>query len=116
MGIYTENLKTPLKPSEAKDTTLKVSKILTTSGDISLNNETEIIKLEKPNGGGDVPSTPGNFVPGEEPKEPDESTSETVIVTPNTGENRNFIIPISVGLVALVVLGTGVILNKMVKG
>lgn len=110
--LYTENLKTPLKPLEAKDTTLKVSKILTTSGDISLNNETEIIKLEKPNGGGDVPSTPGNFVPGEEPKEPDESTSETVIVTPNTGENRNVIIPISVGLVALVVLGTGVIFIK----
>lgn len=110
--LYTENLKTPLKPSEAKDTTLNVSKILTTAGDISLNNETEIIKLEKPNGGGDVPSTPGNFVPGKDPKEPDESTSETVIITPNTGSNRNFIIPISIGLVALVILGTGVIFIK----
>lgn len=110
--LYTENLKTPLKPTETKDTTLNVSKILTTAGDILLNNETEIIKIEKPNGGRDVPSTPGNFIPGEEPKEPDESTSETVIITPNTGANRNFIIPISVGLVALVVLGTGVIFIK----
>lgn len=110
--LYTENLKAALKPSETKDTTLNVSKILTTAGDISLNNETEIIKLEKPNGGGDVPSIPGNFIPGKEPKEPDESTSETVIITPNTGANRNFIIPISVGLVALVILGTGVIFIK----
>lgn len=110
--LYTENLKTPLKPAESKDTTLNVSKILTTSGDISLDNETEIIKLEKPQGGGDVPSIPGNFVTGEEPKEPDESTSETVIITPNTGANRNFVIPISVGLVALVILGTGVIFIK----
>ena len=91
---------------------MNVSKILTTAGDISLNNETEIIKLEKPNGGGDVPSTPGNFVPGKDPKEPDESTSETVIITPNTGSNRNFIIPISIGLVALVILGTGIIFIK----
>lgn len=110
--LYTENLKTELKPSETIDTTLNVSKILTTSGDISLNNETEIIKVEKPNGGGDIPSTPGNFTPGEEPKEPDASTSETVIITPSTGANRNFIIPISVGLVALVILGTGVIFIK----
>ncbi len=110
--LYTENLKTELKPSETKDTTLNVSKILTTSSDISLDNETEIIKVEKPNGGGDVPSTPGNFTPGEEPKEPDDSTSETVIITPNTGANRNFVIPISVGLVALVILGTGVIFIK----
>lgn len=110
--LYTENLKTELKPSEAKDTILNVSKILTTSSDISLDNETEIIKVEKPNGGGDVPSTPGNFTPGIDPKEPDESESETVIITPNTGANRNFIIPISVGLVALVILGTGVIFIK----
>lgn len=110
--LYTENLKTPLKPAESKDTTLNVSKILTTSGDISLDNETEIIKVEKPNGGRDVPSTPGNFTPGIDPKEPDESESETVIITPNTGANRNFIIPISVGLVALVILGTGVIFIK----
>lgn len=110
--LYTENLKTELKPSETKDTTLNVSKILTTASDISLDNETEIIKLEKPNGGGDVPSTPGNFIPGEGPEEPDDSTSETVIITPNTGANKNFIIPISVGLVALVILGTGVIFIK----
>lgn len=110
--LYTENLKTPLKPAESKDTTLNVSKILTTSGDISLDNETEIIRVDKPNGGGDIPSTPGNFVPGEDPKEPDESTSETVIITPNTGANMNFIIPISVGLVALVILGTGVVFIK----
>ena len=110
--LYTENLKAPLKPTETKDTTLNVSKILTTAGDISLNNETEIIKLEKPHGGADVPSTPGNFVPGKDPKEPDESMSETVIITPNTGADRNFIIPISIGLVALVILGTGVVFIK----
>ncbi len=110
--LYTEKLRTELKPSETKDVALNVSKILTTAEDISLDNETEIIKVDKPHGGSDIPSTPGNYIPGTGEKEPDDSTSETVIITPSTGANMNFIIPISVGLVALVILGTGVVFIK----
>ena len=38
--------------------------------------------------------------------------AETVIVTPNTGENLNYIIPLVVTITAFVILGTGIIFIK----
>ena len=71
----------------------------------------EIIKTEKP-GGPKTPSTPGNYIPGTGKTETDDSTAETVIVTPSTGANYNFIIPIAIGIGALVILGVGIYLIK----
>ena len=55
---------------------------------------------------------PGNYIPGKGKKEVDDSIAETVIVTPSTGDNKSIIIPISIGVVALVILATGVVLIK----
>ena len=110
--LYTESLKgQKLKPTESATVNLNVSKVLSNSDEISLDNESEITKLTK-NGGPRPSPTPGNHVPGQEPKEPDESTSETVIVTPNTGANLEFIVPVMVGVIALVILGAGVVIIK----
>ncbi len=110
--LYTESLKgQKLKPTESATVNLNVSKVLSNSDEISLDNESEITELTKD--GGPRPSpTPGNHVPGQEPKEPDESTSETVIVTPSTGANLEFIVPVMVGVIALVILGAGVVIIK----
>lgn len=110
--LYTESLKDKkLKPTESATVNLNVSKVLSNSDEISLDNESEITKLTK-NGGPRPSPTPGNHVPGQEPKEPDESTSETVIVTPSTGANLEFIVPVMVGVIALVILGAGVVIIK----
>lgn len=110
--LYTESLKgQKLKPTESATVNLNVSKVLSNSDEISLDNESEITKLTK-NGGPRPSPTPGNHVPGQEPKEPDESTSETVIVTPSTGANLEFIVPVMVGVIALVILGVGVVIIK----
>ena len=110
--LYTESLKgQKLKPTESATVNLNVSKVLSNSDEISLDNESEITKLTK-NGGPRPSPTPGNHVPGQEPKEPDESTSETVIVTPSTGANLEFIVPVMVGVIALVILGAGVVIIK----
>lgn len=109
--LYTENLKKALNPEDTNSIDLKVSKILSNSGDIELDNETEIVKTEKP-GGPKTPSTPGNYIPGTGKTETDDSTGETVIVTPNTGKNLNVILPIGIGIMALVVLGAGVVIIK----
>lgn len=110
--LYTESLKDKkLKPTESATVNLNVSKVLSNSDEISLDNESEITKLTK-NGGPRPSPTPGNHVPGQEPKEPDESTSETVIVTPSTGANLEFIVPIMIGVIALVILGAGVVIIK----
>ena len=111
---------------EAMPISLTVSKTLTTTDDISLGNETEIIELVKGSkipgkpvvpdditpGGATIIQTPGSYVPGTSPNEPDTDESETVIVTPSTGANLEFVMPITIAVIALVILGTGIILIK----
>lgn len=111
--LYTEALATyNLQPTESATVMLNVSKMLTSSGDIELGNETEIIKVNKP-GGSDITSTPGNYVPGTGPAvERDDDMAEVVIVTPNTGENLNYIIPLAVTVTAFVIIGVGIIFIK----
>ena len=110
--LYTESLKEQsLEPTASASVDLNVSKILTTSEDISLGNETELVEVDK-TGGSETVSVPGNYVPGSGETETDDGIAETVIVTPNTGENLNFILPITIGVLALVVLGVGIFFIK----
>ena len=96
-----------MNPGEENSTTLKVSKVLSNSEEIDLENEAEIIEIEQK--GRPVPSTPGNYVPGTTPNEPDDDSSELVTVTPPTGENQNYL-AITITIVsALVVLVVGII-------
>lgn len=110
--LYTESLKGQnLKPTDSAAVDLTVSKILTTTDEISLDNEVEMLELNK-TGGAKPESIPGNYVPGKGPTETDDSMAETAIVTPATGENQNYILPVIVGVTAFVILGAGVIIIK----
>lgn len=111
--LYTESLKSiKLVPKQSETLNINVSKVLANSDEISLNNEVEVAEISK-NGGAPTDSIPGNYIPGKAPyQEPDDSMAPTVIVTPNTGDNLDFIVPVMVGVVALVILGAGVILIK----
>ena len=111
--LYTESLsRYNLEPTQNATVMLNVSKLLSASEDIELNNETEIVKVDK-TGGSDLTSTPGNYIPSTGPSvEPDDDMAETVIITPNTGENLNYIIPIVIGIAACVIIGTGIVFIK----
>ena len=110
--LYTESLKEQkLEPTNSATVDLNVSKTLTTSDEISYDNETEVVKVEK-TGGSKLEETPGNYIPGTGNQESDDSMAETVIVTPNTGANRAIVLPIIIGAAMLVVLGVGVVLIK----
>lgn len=110
--LYTESLaEEKLEPTSSKAVMLNVSKVLANSDEISLDNEAEITKIEK-TGGSETDSTPGNYIPGTGHTESDDSIAESVIVTPSTGDNLNFIVPIIVGVIALVILGAGVVVIK----
>lgn len=104
-------------PGNDITTNLYVSKLLNTTDDITLDNETEILGLEK-TGGATIKQTPGNYVPTETPQillteeEKDTDVAETVIVTPSTGANLAIVIPITIAVVALLILGTGIVLIK----
>ncbi len=113
--LYTEALKeTPLIPIEGQNTAtvdLNVSKILTTTDEISLDNETEMVELNRP--GGCVPdSIPGTYIPGKGHTETDDYMAETVIVTPATGEDLNYILPVLIGITSFIILGAGVVIIK----
>lgn len=110
--LYTESLKEQkLEPTKHATVDLNVSKLLSNTEDISLDNETELAHLDKT--GGSKPTTvPGNYVPGTGKTESDDNIAETVIVTPATGENRAFIIPVIIGTTALLILGAGIIVIK----
>ena len=45
-------------------------------------------------------------------QEADDSMAETTIVTPATGENKNYILPIATGLIAFITVGVGIIIIK----
>ena len=110
--LYTESLKEQkLEPTNSATVDLNVSKTLTTTDEILYNNETETVKVDK-TGGSKLEETPGNYVPGKGNQESDDSMAETVIVTPNTGDNRAIVLPIIIGAAMLVVLGVGVVLIK----
>ena len=110
--LYTDSLKdVQIEPTNSQSVMLNVSKILTTSDDISLDNETELVEVDK-TGGSDLVSTPGNYVPGTGGKETDEYIAETVIITPATGANLAYILPITIGIIALIIIGGGVIVIK----
>ncbi len=110
--LYTESLKDKqLQPKQTAEVMLNVSRILTTTDEISLDNETENIKINRP-GGSKPKAIPGNYVPGKGSQEVDDSIAETTIVTPATGENQNYAIPIIIGTTALITLGVGVVIIK----
>ena len=111
--LYTEALAGyDLQPTESATVMLDVSKLLNASQDIELENETEIVKVNKP-GGANLTFIPGNYVPGTGPAiESDDDMAEIVIITPNTGENLNYIIPLSITIIAFVIIGAGIFFIK----
>jgi len=114
MILYTETLNNKkLIPGQSETLNINASKKLANSDEISLDNEVEVIKVEK-DGGAPIDSTPGNYIPGkpEQQLESDNSQAETIIITPGTGDNLNYILPVAIGVSALVILGIGVFLIK----
>ena len=112
MLLYTDSLKDKkLKPEETASVSLNVSKMLTTSADISLDNEAELTNVEK-SGGSIIETTPGNYMPGKGKMEADDSMAETTIVTPATGDNKNYILPAVISITAFAILGAGVYVIK----
>ena len=103
----------------SKSVLLNVSKILSSAEDITLDNEAEIVEITKP-GGSDIEDdiTPGNYPPGLEEEdritisEKDDDKAPTFSVTSNTGENRNYVLPITIIITSLMVLIGGIVFIK----
>lgn len=112
--LYTESLQgQKLEPNQAVTVDLYATKVLSNNEEINLNNEAEIMEIGK-DGGSEIIPTPGNYIPGtsETSTENDDDISEEIIITPNTGENLEFIAPIIIGIMVCAILGVGVVIIK----
>ncbi len=112
--LYTTKLHNEkVLPGTDRNIKLNVSKTLTTTDEISLNNETEIVKITKP-GGSKITTITGSYIPSDSstPLESDEDKSEQVIVTPSTGDNQDYVLPILVGVTILAIIATSVVIIK----
>ena len=117
---YVEKLKSvqthinekPLKAGEQTKVELETSKLLSKNDEIIIGNDTEVIEIDKT--GGKTPEPiPGNFEPStNKPNEPDDDTSEEIIILPPTGTARNTITYIMLGISTLGILTAGIILIK----
>ena len=87
---------------------LKTSKLLTSTDDNEYNNKAEVIEAKKNDGfntGTPVKVTFAN-------KYFNVASSEKITVIPSTGEDKNYILPIVIGITAITILGVGIILIK----
>ena len=111
--LYTESLKDKkIAPEESESVMLNVSKILSTSEDITLDNETEVVKIDK-TGGSQLIQIPGDYIPGRDIEQKgDTAKAEEVIVLPHTGANMEFLPYIILGMSTLIILGAGIIFIK----
>ena len=96
--------------SEAVDTSMVVSKQLsTTTDDLTYENDVEIIKLK---GRKIIGSIPGNYDPSTNtPNEPDNNDVEVTITGP-TGENRQYVLYGIIGISVLIIVGVGIVIIK----
>ena len=112
--LANSNLKPEYSRNEAGESAtvqMVVGQNLSKSTESANQNQAEIILVTKP-GGGKTTNTPGNYVPNKEKQEIDDAISEQVVVIPSTGGNMNFVLPITIGILACVILGVGVFLIK----
>ncbi len=99
-----------MKPGEAVTAEMEVSKLLSNNADdFSLDNymEVNILKnkvIEE--------SIPGNYVPGDSTTEEYDDDNVYVTVTGPTGEDRNYVPYIILGVSTLVILGAGIVFIK----
>lgn len=111
----TEHLAKALAPGESNTVDLHVSKLLTSSDDNTFDNKAEIVEVTKTPGFNT--GTPVKVTWNGNKFNFNVSNSERVIIVPNTGENRDYVLPIVIGVTTLIVLGAGAFaIKKFVIG
>lgn len=91
---------------------MEVARLLAPNEDFEIGNQAEIV-LSQRNGGSLLVSTHGNYNPTERtPMENDNASAEDITILPPTGENRDYIVPIIIGISILIFIGMGIIIIK----
>ena len=111
----TSHLSKALAPGESNTVDLHVSKLLTSTEDNTFDNKSEIVEVTK------IPGfntgTPVKVTWNGSKFNFNAANSERVIIIPNTGENKDYVLPIVIGITTLITLGAGAFaIKKFVIG
>lgn len=99
-----------MKPGEKITVSMEVSRILSNSeDDFSLDNYIEVNGLKDKT---IEDSIPGNYVPGDSTTEENDDDKVSITITGPTGENRNYIPYVILGISSLIILITGIVFIK----
>ena len=107
---YTSKLQKDLAPGESNEVTLKASKLLTSSEDNTFDNKTEIVDVTRKDG--DITGTPVKVTWNKGKFFFDTDNAEKTVIIPSTGENRNYVLPTVIGIIAVAIVGVGVFFIK----
>ncbi|MBR3163082.1 MAG: RICIN domain-containing protein [Clostridia bacterium] len=106
-----------------KDATksISVERILSSADDLEFYNNVEVVKVEKEGGSQRLSETPANYAGrlldgkkanstkfNADPEEPDEAKADAVSIIPPTGDTSHIIIYTIIGMISLVILGSGI--------
>jgi len=106
----TKSLNKALAPKESSEVKLNTSKLLTSTDDNEFNNQSEITEVKKTNGFST--GTPVKMRWDNGQNHFNVANAEIVTIVPSTGENRNYVTPIMIGIVTISMLGVGIVLIK----
>ena len=94
---------TTLEPGQSNTVTLYTSQVLAVKDEIDFNNSAEITKVERNTETGRI-ITPRDSALYD--------SAEEITVTPPTGGNQDYVLPIVLGVSTLIILGAGIVLIK----
>ena len=102
----TTKLAKNLAPGESSEVNLYTSKLLTSTDDNTFDNKSEISEVTKNNGftiGTPVKLINSYFNIG---------NAQRVVIIPSTGDNKDYVVPIIIGVSVIAILGVGIFLIK----
>ena len=99
-----------MAPGESNKITLSASKLLTSSEDNTFDNKVEIVDVTKKDG--DITGTPVKVTWNNGKFFFDTDNAEKTVIIPSTGENRNYVLPTVIGIIAVAIVGVGVFFIK----
>lgn len=112
---FTTKLSKNLAPTESNTVTLTTSKLLTSTKDIEFNNQAEIAEITKPNTFNS--GSPAKVVWNGDKGSFQYDNAEKFIIVPSTGSNKNYTLPIVIGIISVLTLGLGAFgIKKFVIG
>ena len=99
-----------MEPGQIKSVELKASRVLSNNAeDFNFDNDIEVNTLKDKKIDN---STPGNYVPGDNTTYENDDDTVNIVITGPTGENRNYLPYVLLGISSFIIIAAGVIFIK----